>query len=110
MVVINHNELGKFTHEELSNFTHTQLALGELELLAETNHDLKLPAEIVDKLYQLCDEIMIQFADFSIDLPLEKKDLTLQDTLRILNSVMSFSDFDLKAAFIIQAIYIYFVK
>lgn len=83
------DELSNFTWDELSYFTWADLTLGKLELLEKINQDEQIPAEIANKLYQLCNDIMKEFPSANISVPTDKMKLTLKDTNEILKFIIN---------------------
>lgn len=103
-----YNELGKFTHEELSHLTHAQLALDKLELLEQVSKDAEIPQNIRDKLYEICNEVMKASKVTSIDLPINKKKLSVNDALTIMKFITTLKDFSESVYPIIDKLYTHF--
>ena len=56
-----YSELKNFTYEQLSSFTYQDLSLDKYELIAKAeNSTIELPADVQNKLYELCTELKKQ--------------------------------------------------
>ena len=90
---MNYNDLSNFTYEELSNFTHAQLMLGKLELLEEANSNPHIPDELMDKLYELSNQVLSKYNNPAIVLPKNKKNLTWKDIVTFMGYAVTIKEF-----------------
>ncbi len=83
-----YSELKNFTYEQLSSFTHQDLSLDKYELIAKAeNSTIELPADVQNRLYELCTELKKQSPESSNNFSLTLK--TVGDVAKILSSLTS---------------------
>lgn len=83
-----YSELKNFTYEQLSSFTYQDLSLDKYELIVKAeNSTIELPADVQNKLYELCTELKKQSPESSNNSSLTLK--TVGDVAKILSSLTS---------------------
>ena len=83
-----YSELKNFTHKQLSSFTHQDLSLDKYELIAKAeNSTIELPADVQNKLYELCTELKKQSPENANNFSLSLK--TVGDVAKILSSLIA---------------------
>lgn len=83
-----YSELKNFTHEQLSSFTYQDLSLDKYELIVKAeNSTIELPADVQNKLYELCTELKKQSPESSNSSSLTLK--TVGDVAKVLSSLTS---------------------
>lgn len=83
-----YSELKNFTHKQLSSFTHQDLSLDKYELIAKAeNSTIELPADVQNKLYELCTELKKQSPENASNFSLTLK--TVGDVAKILSSLIT---------------------
>lgn len=83
-----YSELKNFTHKQLSSFTHQDLSLDKQELIVKAdNSTIELPADVQNKLYELCTELNKQSPENANNFPLTLK--TVGDVAKILSSLIA---------------------
>lgn len=102
-----HQDLKGLTHGELSNLRYEQLMLGKLELLEQITQDVKIPSEIVNKIYKLCSDVLKVIGESSVSLPANEQDLTLKNAADFMKFVITLHKFTNCVVEIIRDIFDY---